>query len=147
MSVISERIAKSDDLAEILTDPIPEWDDVRLLLIAPTVQERADMMEQYTTWVEDVDGNRVPQLDTVAMGPSLLIHCSHDPETRERAFEPSDMAMLKGKNGAVVERVAKECLPLVGFAKEGATEAGKDDSSMTPSGATGSDSPVALAAP
>lgn len=146
ISKISERVRDAQDLSEKLF-PVPEWDGVELLLISPTVTERTAMVEQYTIWTEDVDGNLVGTLNREAMAPSLLIACAHDPEDRTRAFSEEDIAMLKGKNGAVVDRVAKACFPLVGFAEEGATEAGKGDSSTTPSADTSSDSPGDSAGP
>lgn len=146
MTAISDKVRDARDLTEVMY-AVPEW-DVKLLLISPTVQERLDMVEQFTVWTEDVDGNRVGNVDRVAMGPSLVIACAHDPEARERAFVEADLAMLKGKNGAVVENIAKACFPLVGFStgNETATDPGKDDSSTTPSGGTESPSPADSAA-
>lgn len=141
MSVISDKIRAANDLVEN-TVQVKEWDNVTLLLISPTVQERLNMIEAYTEWEVDVDGNKVASLDQVKMAPALVVACAHDPETRERAFEADAMVWLMEKNGAVVDRISRLCLPLVGFADEGATEAGKDDSSTTPSGGTESASLV-----
>ena len=134
MSVISEKVKASNDLTEIPDYYVPEW-DVKLLLISPTVEQRLAMIEQYTVWSDDPDGP-VATLDRTAMGPSLVIACAHDPENREPAFVEADVTWLKGKNGAVVERIAQKCFPLVGFGDEPATEAGKGDSSTTPSEGT-----------
>lgn len=142
MSVISDRVRVAKDLTE-LTMYVKEW-DVTLLCISPTVAERIAMMEQYTTWETDVDGNREANLDLVKMAPSLVIACAYDPETREPAFEDADMVMLEGKNGAVVQRIAEDCFPLVGFSKksETATDAPKGTSSTTPTAAIASASPA-----
>ena len=139
MSVISEKVRDAKDLTEI-TMPVPEW-GVDLLLISPTVAERLAMINAYTVWTDDPDGP-VATLDRTAMAPSLVIACAHDPATREQAFEDGDLAMLQAKNGAIVDRIAQKCYPLVGFGEEGATEAGKDDSSTTRNADTESGSPA-----
>lgn len=138
---IRDRVAAAKDLTEEMSGPVTEWDDVEFLLISPTVTERTAMTEQFTIWTEDVDGNLVGTVNREAMAPSLVIACCHDPETKARAFEEKDIDMLRGKNGAVVDRLARKCFPLVGFSAEGATEAGKGDSSTTPSADTSSGSP------
>lgn len=135
---IRAKIEAAEDLVEIPVH-VDEW-DVDLLLLSPTVVERSDMIERYTKYETDVDGQSVAHVDLHAMATSLLIACLHDPETRERLFHEADAAMLGAKNGAVVDKISKKCLPLVGFAAEGATEAGKDDSSTTPSDDTESHS-------
>lgn len=144
MSVISEKVKSAQDLTEIPDYYVPEW-DVKLLLISPTVEQRLAMVDAYSQTVEDPDGD-VAVLDKTSMGPALVIACAHDPATRERAFVDDDMVWLKTKNGAVVDRIAKVCMPLVGFGPEPAVEAGKGDSSTIPSGDTASASPVVSAA-
>ena len=148
MSLISEKIKQADDRTEKVVD-VPEW-DVKLLLISPTVTENAAMVEQYTTWVEDVDGSMQANIDRSSMAPALVVCCAHDPETRERAFVLTDIDMLREKAGAVVARVARECWPLVGWTEipgDTATDLGKGASSTTPPSGTSSDSPAASAAP
>ena len=146
MSVISDKVRAAKDLTEV-TVTVPEWEGVELLLISPTVQERLDMIEQYTEWSEDVDGRRTASLDQVKMAPALVISCAHDPSDRSRVFDLDAMSWLLEKNGAVVDRISRLCLPLVGFAPdEGPAEAGKGDSSTTPSDDTESDSLVSSGA-
>ena len=143
---IRDRVAEAQDLTED-TITVPEWDDVKLLLISPTVKARADMVSRYTSWVEDEDGERRANVDIARMMPELLIACVHDPDTREPAFNVDDVPMLSGKNGSVVERIGQKCLPLVGFASESPVEAGKDASSTIRSVGIVSGSPDSSAAP
>lgn len=148
MSAISDKVKAAKDLAEV-SFHVDEW-DVDLLLISPTVDERLAMIEEYSSYNEDVDGEPVQVIDRGAMSPALVIACAHDPETRERAFVADDMGWLRAKNGAVVEAVAMKCFPLVGFGAvkgDGATDPGKDDSSTTPSTDSLSSLPASSDAP
>lgn len=148
MSLISQKVKEADDKTEVMLD-VPEW-DVKLLLISPTVTENAAMIEQYTRWEADVDGDLQANIDRAAMAPSIVAFCAHDPETRERAFTAADIPMLSSKAGPVVAKVARACWPLIGWSDtpgDTVTDPGKDDSSTTPSSGISSDSPAVSAAP
>ena len=89
---IRDKVAAADDRqTEVVT--IPEW-DVTIELRSPTVNERADLIREFT----DDDG----RTDYAAMYAALVIATCHDPETGDKAFTAEDAAMLREKNGRVV---------------------------------------------
>lgn len=139
MSAISDAVKAIDDRAE-KEFVVPEWNDVKLLLISPTSIERSKMISAYTkSTADEATGEIVSVIDQGAMMPAVVVACAHDPETRERAFAETDVEWLSLKNGAVVERIGLACMPLVGFAQpgdDGPTDTGKDDSSTTLDGDT-----------
>lgn len=140
---IRKQIFAADDAVEE-TIEVEEW-GVKLLLLSPSAKRRAAMIDTFTTVTFGADGEALTSMDVQAMIPSLVIACAFDPDTREPVFTEADREGLSAKNGMVVERVGKACLGIAGLTK-GAVDAGKDDSSTTPSDGTGSVLPGSLAA-
>lgn len=123
---LAERIAAAEDVETIMHD-VPEW-GVKLELRSPTGQERADMVSRFIDY--ETGENRARNM--AVLYPAVVVACCYDPETGERVFADHDAAaaILNGKNGSVVEAVAKVCMPLVGLRGED-VEAEKDDSSSS----------------
>jgi hypothetical protein len=124
---MAERIAAAEDVETIMHD-VPEW-GVKLELRSPTGQERADMISRFINFETGQNKAR----DLAVLYPAVLAACCYDPATGERVFDShaNAAAILNGKNGSVVENVAKECMPLVGLRPED-TEKEKGGSSSSP---------------
>lgn len=123
MSVKQRRAAilDADDRAErIITEP--KWGG-DLLLIEPDVETRLELADAIMASDEHESRKHVY--------PLMIVLCAHDPETRERLFTHADIDALQRKNGAIVERVGKECVKMASLSVE-AVEVGKDDSSSGP---------------
>lgn len=130
---MAERIAAAPDVESIPFD-VPEW-GVKLEIRSPTGQERSDMISSFINFETGENLGR----STAVLYPAVLSACCYDPETGERVFEPgaASAAILNAKNGKVVERVAKACMPLVGLRPEDVEEE-KDGSSTSPKNENGS---------
>lgn len=132
---VRDLIQSADDLAqeEIV---VPEWNNVKLLLIAPDAVRRGTLMAA----IHD-DRADLGRDDFGTFHARMICACAADPDTRELLYDlnnPEDIAAVASKNGNVVERVGRRCLIVAGMDGE-AVEAGKDDSSSTPNDATSSD--------
>jgi hypothetical protein len=123
---LAERIAEAEDVETILHD-VPQW-GVKIELRSPTGQERADMVSRFI----DYETGENKARNMAVLYPAVVAACAYDPETGERVFDSHDAAaaVLNGKNGSVVEDVAKACMPLVGLKAED-VEAEKDGSSSS----------------
>lgn len=129
MSLADRILAANDQDRE--TVHVPEW-DVTLELRSPLLKERTKLQALL------IDQNATPTADAFeATAISLVAAVAYDPETGEKAFTPEQAALLATKNGRVVERLAIAALRVAGLAPD-SLESGKDDSSSTPNGDTGS---------
>lgn len=129
---IADRIWAADDIDSSLLE-VPEW-GVTLELRSPTGAERSELQKMFVDMERSQAAGEVVMRDLKTMWPALVITCCYDPATGERAFEmtPATMAALNRKNGAVLERVAQACMPLVGLTPADVDEK-KAPSSTTPS--------------
>lgn len=112
---LAQRIFEADDITSTML-PVPEW-GVVLELRSPTGSERADLQKGFIDMDASQESGEVVMRDLKQMWPAIVIACCYDPDTGERAFEPSPATMeaLNRKNGAVLERVAHACMPIVGL--------------------------------
>lgn len=133
---LAQQILDANDV-ECVPFDVPEW-HVKLELRSPTGEERAALVSAFIN-VEETAATGVAKMrDLRRMYPALLIACAYDPETGERVFAGMDdatVAAINGKNGAVLERVALACMPLVGLSSDSVEEA-KDGSSTSPANET-----------
>lgn len=124
---MADTIADADDV-ESIEFPVSEW-GITLELRSPNAEERGDMIAAFI----DMETGENRARDLKILYPALLCACCYDPATGERVWNPgpqSNAAILR-KRGAIVERVAKACMPLVGLRAED-TDAEKDGSSTSP---------------
>ncbi len=112
---IAARIFEADDVTSTLLE-VPEW-GVTIELRSPTGEERSDLQKAFIDLDASQRHGEVIMRDMKSMWPAIVITCAYDPDTGERAFEmnPATMAALNRKNGAVLERVATACMPIVGL--------------------------------
>lgn len=125
---LAQQILEANDLETDVMD-VPEW-GVKIELRSPNGDERSAIVSSF---VDMETGTSKPR-DLAVLYPTLIIACTYDPETGERVFDgadPATRALLNAKNGAVVERVAMRCMPLVGI-DQAAVEEVKDGSSTSP---------------
>lgn len=121
---IRDTIAASNDLR---TTPyeVPEW-GVTVNLVTPTLEERDSVIKVLDALAD------APILEkNFAVAASLVVH---DPETGAPLFTSVDDArgFLRGRNAAVVERLAQECIKVAGLGDvEEQVEEGKADSTST----------------
>lgn len=129
---IAQRIFDADDVTSQMLE-VPEW-GVTLELRSPTGEERSDLQKAFVDMEASQRHGELIMRDMKAMWPAIVITCCYDPDTGERAFtmDPATMAALNRKNGAVLERVATACLPIVGLTP-GDVEEKKESSPTTPS--------------
>lgn len=125
---LAQQILEANDVETVPHD-VPEW-GVKLELRSPTGEERSALVSAFV----DMDSGVAKKRDLRVMYPALVVCCAYNPETGERVFGELDEATragLNGKNGAVLERVAMACMPLVGLTPESVDEV-KDGSSTSP---------------
>lgn len=129
---IAQRIFEADDITSSMYD-VPEW-GVTLELRSPTAEERSDLQKAFIDMEASQQTGELVMRDMKSMWPAIVITCCYDPATGERAFEmnPATMAALNRKNGAVLERLAGACMPIVGLTSEDVEEK-KESSSASPS--------------
>lgn len=129
---LAQQILDANDV-EVKPCAVPEW-GVEFELRSPTGEERAALVATFIDVEETQRTGSAKMRDLKRMYPSLIIACSYSPDTGERIFPNMDettLAALNRKNGAVLERVALECLPLVGLTPD-AVEEKKEGSSTAP---------------
>lgn len=134
---LAQKIFEADDITSYLL-VVPEW-GVTLELRSPTAEERSDLQKAFIDMDASQRQGEVVMRDMKQMWPAIVITCCYDPATGERAFEmdPATMAALNRKNGAVLERVASACMPIVGLTPAEVEEK-KESSSTSP----GSENPI-----
>jgi hypothetical protein len=122
-SLAQQILAAADVESKLL--PVPEWNGITLELRSPTGEERAALVSAFIN-VEETAATGVAKMnDLTRMYPALIISCAYDPETGERVFpamDDSTVAALNAKNGAVLERIAMACMPLVGLSPDSVEE-------------------------
>jgi hypothetical protein len=121
---LAQQILDATDVESKLF-PVPEWGGLTLELRSPTGAERAALVSAFIN-VEETAATGVAKMnDLTRMYPALIISCAYDPETGERVFSQMDdgtVAALNAKNGAVLERIAMACMPLVGLSPDAVEE-------------------------
>lgn len=115
---LAQRVFGASDITTKLL-PVPEW-GVTFELRSPTGEERSKLQQAFIDMDASQSTGEVVMRDLSQMWPAVIITCCYDPETGERVFEmnPATVAELNRKNGAVVERVAQACMPIVGLTAE-----------------------------
>ena len=131
MSSLRDAIRAADDLEKELV-PIPEWGGVTVEVRSMSAGVRVRTLRSARAFDAETDA--------VAIYPSLVIECCFDPETGEKLFEAGDEEWLLEKSVAALERLATAAMRVSSLSAE-AVEAGKDDSSPTPTSDTSTSSP------
>lgn len=117
MSTLSEKIFAADDIqSELLT--VPQW-GVEVLVKAMTAKDRARMIGKAQN-----ENDGIFALEDVL--PDLVIHCTFDPISGERVFQPQDREALMAKSAAAIEGIATVALRLSGMGADAVDESGKD---------------------
>lgn len=130
---IRDKVAAA---ADINTEPrhVPEWGvDLELR------EFDLDTRIRFNNAQEAAAGD---EMATAKVFAAMLIAAAYDPDTGEPAFVAEDEAMLRRKNGRLLNELVFEVLDLNKMLV-GAVEEGKDDSS--PTNGSGGDSPSPLA--
>jgi hypothetical protein len=116
MSTLSEKIFATEDIeSEVIN--VPVW-DVDVLVKAMTAKDRARMIGK-----AQADGGLFALEEVL---PDLVIHCTFDPVSGERVFQPNDRDALMSKSAAAIELIATVALRLSGMGEQAVDEAGKD---------------------
>lgn len=123
---------------------VPEWDGADgtkcvIRVQAPTASARGRLIALFS----EASESGTPDLTMVypavlvatCVEPDVLPDGSPNPAAGEACFTPEDAEWLNTKSGAVVERVATKGMVVSGIMQE-AVEAGKADTSTTPSTGT-----------
>lgn len=118
---IRDQIAAAEDINTELRY-VPEW-DVTLRFAELDLDARIKFNNAQTAAQGD-------ELATSKVFVAMLIASAMDPETNEPAFDAKDEAMLRSKNGRLVNELVVEILKLNRMLDD-AVEEGKDDSSKT----------------
>lgn len=139
MSSIRDIIFNADDIFSD-TVTVPEWDNVVIEIRSPTAAVRNKMLASFSKPSDDDPDVQV--VDTEQLYPAVIVITCFDPESGELLFTDDDKGWLMEKNGKAVQRVAEVALRMSGLADaEEAVEAGKVDSSGTPTVDISSSSP------
>ena len=119
MSNIRDLILNAvDDAPEIMD--CPEW-GVKVEIRGMTAGQRGRFLGAATK-----DG----QISHENYMVDMVIQCAYDPESGEQIFKMADRDTLKGKSGAVVQRLADQAAALSGLS--GKTEEAKEALEETP---------------
>lgn len=112
---LAQRVFDAVDITSTMHE-VPEW-GVTFELRSPTGEERSSLQQAFIDMDASQAQGEIVMRDLKQMWPAIIITCCYDPETGERAFEmtPATVAELNKKNGAVVERLAQACMPVVGL--------------------------------
>lgn len=133
MSGLKDRIAQADD-RPFEDQDVPEWGvKVRVQGLSGTQRDAFE-----AGIVEIRNSGRDVQAKLGNFRSKLLVLCLHDPETGERIFGDSDVAILGSKSGLVVQRLFKLAQQLSGM-DEGAIERAEGNSETDPSDSSISD--------
>lgn len=117
MSNLRDQIAGANDIT-IIDEYVPEW-NVNLQIRSMTAAERGECIASATN-------PKTGAAEPSKLYSRVLIASVYDPETGEPAFTSEDEAMLGGKNGSVVERIAGKSMELSGFDSDAEDKAGND---------------------
>lgn len=113
MSNLRQLILASDDLKTEIVE-ISEWSTeesvCKIKVQALSGRERAK-------WLQNAVGED-GKADLQKIYPDLVITCSHDPETNEKIFEPTDRDALNEKSGSALEKIAQVAVRISGLSKE-----------------------------
>lgn len=120
MSRLADKIRSARDYNSE-TYEIPEW-DVEVEIRSLTAAARS-------LFVEKLQQQASQGLGTANLVSALIVGSCYDPETGEPVFGPDDAEWLMGeKSGAVVDRLATQCLKVSGLKDDAVDDAGKDSS-------------------
>lgn len=113
---LRDQVAAAHDLTdEELV--IPEWGDAKVIIRSMSLGERAELFDKSS----DADG----AMSIAEFYPLIVVLCTYDPETNQRAFTPDDMEMLRQKSASVLERIANTALRVSGLGPEAEKVQGK----------------------
>lgn len=107
MGALSEKIASTNDTTTE-TIHVPEWD--------VTIEVRSLPLGLRNSIIQGAMKDGKTEVTKIYAG--MVIASCYVPETGEKAFDGGDMAMLSGKNGKVLDRLAKLVLKLSGADEE-----------------------------
>ena len=131
MSTLREKILAIDDRPLEVVD-VPEW-GCKVGIRTPSIIERNRLVQSYT------DGDGRVQIET--MFQWLVIGTACDPDTGELLFTEDDLDELAQRSATVMDRLADVAMRAAGIIDlSTAVDAGKLDSSATPSSGIDSDS-------
>lgn len=128
---LREKIRSTPDSSAEVVD-VPEW-DVKIEVRSMTAKVRARMLREC---VDPQEGT----MDFEKLYPALLVACCFDPEQNEPVFVADDVGWINEKASGPVERLAQAGMRLSGLSRE-AVDAGKGDSSKSPTSGTSSTLP------
>ena len=109
---IRDAVSAADDISTVPFE-VEEW-GVTIYLMSPTLAERSTLVRRFSKGVNEDTGE--VDLDFEAMTLHLVCAVCHE-QNGTPAFTEDDHAMLREKNGAVVNRVFEEGMKLAGFSK------------------------------
>lgn len=123
-SPLRDKILAADTFGTAKVLDVPEW-GVEVVLRPPSGRERARLGARFQNARVDPDDPATLDLEkAVEIYPALLVACVRD-EHGKQVFSDEDIDALLDQNGALIERIAQECMVAAGFQEE-ALVAGKD---------------------
>ena len=144
---LRDRIAAVDDIEKRVIH-VDKW-GIDVEVRSMDANTRALMIANASTVVRADDAD--PTASSIAAQAvtlyeriyvDLVIACTYDPETGERAFDEADKEMLMTKAADAVEQIAQAAMDISGLGAKAVDEAAKDFSSATPSDGSTSSSPA-----
>jgi len=132
MTKLADLIFNTD--LDLASETVEEW-GVKLKVLEPTAERRAELSQRFVDAAEDGTGMKLKELY-----PALIVACVVDPDDDTPVFTQDDAARLLGREGRAVERLAQACIRVAGL--DGEADAPFDaDSPSTENGAPSTDSP------
>lgn len=119
---------------DLTAEYVEEW-GVKLKVLEPTAERRAELSQKFVDAAEDGSGMKLKELY-----PALIVACVVDPDDDTPVFTQEDAGLLLAREGRAVERLAQACIRVAGL--DGEADAPFDgDSPSTESGAPSTGSP------
>jgi len=98
---------------------VKQWGNRKFLVKSMTGEERDKMFKASM----DDKGEKI---DSEKLTVNIIIFTTRDPHTKELIFRPEDIAILKKKNAAALEKLSAVASRLSGIGEEAVTEKAKN---------------------
>lgn len=107
MTKLADLIFDTD--LDLASETVEEW-GVKLKVLEPTAERRAELSQRFVDAAEDGTGMKLKELY-----PALIVACVVDPDDDLPVFTQDDAGRLLAREGRAVERLAQACIRVAGL--------------------------------